>query len=153
MGTSVHRSERLKGARFGPHEIVRLIGHGATAIGVLDVGVEDGVPYLVMELLRGTDLRGLLADAAPLSLEHALAFVLPLASALQHAHEAGVLHRDLKPANIFLSRDVRDDVVPKLLDFGLSKVVAGVVASHKVTDAGTRDGFPLVSFHTDLRWR
>ncbi len=173
MGASVHRSERLKGARFGPHEIVRLIGHGATAsvfeathlglgksvaikllhehlasneqvagrfvregrvaaklshpnaIGVLDVGVEDGVPYLVMELLRGTDLRALLVDAAPLTVEHTLAFLLPIASALQHAHQAGVLHRDLKPANIFLSRDIRDDIVPKLLDFGLSKVVTG----------------------------
>jgi serine/threonine protein kinase len=177
VGTSVYRSEGLKGAHFGPYEIVGLIGHGATAsvfeakhvdlgksvaikmlhphlgsdeqvsgrfvregrvaarlthpnaVGVTDVGVEDGVPYLVMELLHGADLRALLADAAPLSTEHALAFLLPIASALQHAHEAGVLHRDLKPANIFLSRDVRDDIVPKLLDFGLSKVVTGPPAS------------------------
>ena len=53
------------------------------AIEVLDVGVEDGVPYLVMDLLHGTDLRALLADAAPLSPSHALAFLLPIASALR----------------------------------------------------------------------
>ena len=169
MSAPVARSEQLKGARFGPHEIVGLIGHGATAsvfeaqhvalgkavavkilhdhlahdaqianrflregrvaarlrhpniVDVLDVGVEQGIPYLVMELLHGTDLRVLLGETHLLTLEHALGFLLPIASAIAHAHDLGVIHRDLKPANIFLARDVRDDIVPKLVDFGLSK--------------------------------
>jgi serine/threonine protein kinase len=66
--------------------------------------------------------------------DHALAFLLPIASALQHAHDAGVLHRDLKPANIFLARDVRDDVVPTLLDFGLSKSIGGM-EEHALTSS------------------
>ena len=96
---------------------------------VLDVGLESDVPYLVMELLSGGDLRALLADVHVLTIEHALAFLLPIASALAHAHDVGVLHRDLKPANIFLSRDLRGDVVPKLVDFGLSKVATSETTS------------------------
>jgi tRNA A-37 threonylcarbamoyl transferase component Bud32 len=92
------------------------------AVDVLDVGVESEIPYLVMELLAGGDLRELLADVHLLSLEHALDFLLPIASALAQAHDLGILHRDLKPANIFLARDIRGDVVPKLVDFGLSKL-------------------------------
>ena len=80
---------------------------------MIDVGVEGAVPFLVMELLTGQDLRTLLRDAHLLTLEHALAFLLPIASALAQAHDAGVIHRDLKPANIFLARDIRGDVVPK----------------------------------------
>jgi serine/threonine protein kinase len=106
--------------------------HHPNIVVVLDVGAEAGLPYLVMELLSGTDLRTLLGDLDVLTVEHALSIVLPIASALAHAHDAGVLHRDLKPANIFLSRDVRDDVVPKLVDFGLSKV-AGVESTSSLT--------------------
>ena len=165
------RSEQLKGVRFGVYEIVRLVGHGATAsvfeaihiglgkpvalkllhehlsadeqitsrflregrvaarlqhphiVSVIDVGDDHGVPHLVMELLNGGDLRSLLASVGVLSVEHALAFLVPIASALAHAHDAGVIHRDLKPANIFLAEDEREGVVPKLVDFGLSKAL------------------------------
>jgi serine/threonine protein kinase len=100
-------------------------------VNVLDVGTDQGVPYLVMELLSGSDLRSLLADVGSLSVPHALGFLLPILSALVHAHAAGVVHRDLKPANIFLSRDARDTIVPKLVDFGLSKLAgaAGELSS------------------------
>lgn len=164
------RSEQWKGTRLGAYEIVRLIGHGATAsvfeathvdldkpvalkilhehlaandqikgrfvregrvaarlqhpniVNVIDVGTDRGIPYLVMELLSGGDLRALLADVGVASAEHTLDFLLPIVSALAHAHASGVVHRDLKPANIFLSRDARDTIIPKLVDFGLSKV-------------------------------
>jgi len=109
-------------------------------VGLLDVGVEGSVPYIVMELLRGGDLRALLADVRILTLEHALAFLLPIASGLGHAHDLGIIHRDLKPANVFLARDVRDDVVPTLVDFGLSKVtLRGASSSHTESElvAGT----------------
>jgi serine/threonine protein kinase len=109
------------------------------AVEVYDVGVEQGIPYLVMELLVGGDLRTLLADVGKLDVEHTLRLLLPIASALAYAHDAGVIHRDLKPANIVLARDVRDDVVPKLVDFGLSKAAGVVDASPTLTEmvAGT----------------
>jgi eukaryotic-like serine/threonine-protein kinase len=90
-------------------------------VDVIDVGADGPMPYLVMDLLEGTDLRKFLDDAGRLTPAHALALLLPIASALAHAHDAGILHRDLKPSNIFLARDMRGDVVPTLVDFGLSK--------------------------------
>ena len=171
MGLTRTRSDLLAGARFGQHEVVRLIGHGATAtvfearhvtlgkrvalkvlhdhlaadeqvsgrfvregrvaaqlrhpnvLDVIDVGVENGMPYLVMELLQGQDLRAVLAERGALPLQEALGVLLPIASALAHAHDAGAIHRDLKPANIFLAKDARGEIVPKLVDFGLSKLV------------------------------
>ncbi len=106
----------------------------------LDVGLDGEVPYLVMELLVGVDLGAWLAERRVLPLERALAILLPIASGLAAVHDAGVVHRDLKPANIFLARDARDAVVPKLLDFGLSKAKAPAGTSSlpvKAAVAGT----------------
>ncbi len=103
-------------------------------IDVVDVGEEGATPYLVMDLLAGGDLRTLLADVGALAVTHALALLVPIVSALGHAHDVGVVHRDLKPANIFLARDTRDNVVPTLVDFGLSKA-AGVDATSSSTQA------------------
>ncbi|WP_394833688.1 serine/threonine protein kinase [Pendulispora rubella] len=85
----------------------------------------DGSLVLVMELLRGETLRRHLKKKGPLSAEEAIAILLPVLSALEHAHEMGVVHRDIKPANIFLAVDPDGHVVPKLLDFGIAKVPQG----------------------------
>jgi serine/threonine protein kinase len=91
---------------------------------ILDVGVEGDLAFLVMERLQGEDLAAHLRASASkkLPLQDALAIVLPLASALSFAHEHDVLHRDLKPANVFLSRDRHGEILPKIVDFGLSKL-------------------------------
>jgi serine/threonine protein kinase len=93
------------------------------AIDVLDVGEEQGVAYLAMELLEGTSLEAHLRARHVLPLEDALAILFPIAAALAHAHALGIIHRDVKPGNVFLARDARGTVVPKLVDFGLSKIV------------------------------
>jgi serine/threonine protein kinase len=105
-----------------------LEGRAASAIkhpnvvDITDVGVHDGVPYLVMELLKGEDLethlrkRTLLDDASTIRL------ALPIIAALHTAHGSGVVHRDIKPSNIFMSIGPDEQVVPKVLDFGISKV-------------------------------
>ena len=93
------------------------------SLDVLDVGEERGVAYLVMELLDGTNLSTRLAERRALPLEDALALLFPVAAALAHAHGHGIIHRDVKPANIFRARDARANVVPKLVDFGVSKIV------------------------------
>jgi serine/threonine-protein kinase len=93
---------------------------------VLDVWQDDtGVPFLVMELLRGCSLEEELVARRKLPLSEALANVLPIARALAAAHASGIIHRDVKPANIFLCRDESSAVVPKLLDFGIAKTPEG----------------------------
>jgi TolB-like protein/tRNA A-37 threonylcarbamoyl transferase component Bud32/Tfp pilus assembly protein PilF len=81
-----------------------------------DVGQQDGVTFLVMELLEGKTLADALLKGPP-PMDHAIAFGLQIAQALDAAHTAGVIHRDLKPSNIMLTKDG-----VKLLDFGLAKL-------------------------------
>ena len=90
-------------------------------VNILDVGVEGAIAYLVMELLQGEDLAAHLRREKKLGIEAALAIFMPVASALAFAHVRGIVHRDLKPANVFLARDRHGEILPKLVDFGLSK--------------------------------
>jgi serine/threonine-protein kinase len=93
---------------------------------VFDAGaLGDGRPYLVMELLDGTDLRRVLAARGRLPAAEAAGYVLEAAGALAEAHALGLVHRDVKPANLFLARDEGGRVRLKVLDFGLAKVVGG----------------------------
>lgn len=78
---------------------------------------------IVMELLHGETLGEQIAKRGPIPLEEALDIFLPIASALAHAHRANVIHRDIKPDNVFLSRDPDGQLIPKVLDFGVSKLV------------------------------
>ncbi len=87
---------------------------------VHDYGVEDGTPYLVMELLRGEDLNARLHQRRRLSLPEAASILTQMGRALRRAHEAGIVHRDLKPANVFMARVDENEVV-KVLDFGIAK--------------------------------
>jgi len=70
---------------------------------VFDVGIHDGMPYIVSELLEGTTLREHLARR--LSLKKTADYVLQIANGLTAAHEKGIVHRDLKPENIFITRE------------------------------------------------
>ncbi|MBX7195316.1 MAG: protein kinase [Sandaracinaceae bacterium] len=89
---------------------------------VYGVGIEDEIPYLVMELLDGESLAALLDREKKLRPERVIDILVPVMSALVVAHQEGVIHRDLKPDNIFLQKTRAKTVVPKLLDFGISKV-------------------------------
>jgi len=93
---------------------------------IVDAGTDPvfDVSYLVQELLVGADLRARLSSTGALPVATALAVVVPIARALEAAHAAGVVHRDLKPGNVFLARMADGAVVPKLIDFGISKVEA-----------------------------
>src|SRR5918996_3122859 len=81
---------------------------------------EDGVLFIAMRLVDGTDLRRLLARDGPLEPAHALAIVGQAASALDAAHARGLLHRDVKPGNILLARDESGNDHVYLSDFGLA---------------------------------
>ena len=81
-----------------------------------DVGDQDGVPFLVMELLEGETLADSL-EAGSVAVERALVIATQIAEALDAAHAKGVIHRDLKPGNVMLTPSG-----VKLLDFGLAKL-------------------------------
>ncbi|WP_394838919.1 protein kinase [Pendulispora rubella] len=88
--------------------------------------LDDGRQYLVMELLEGKPLdRYLQEDKGRLTPEEAIPILRGIARALDAAHASGILHRDLKPENIFLSFDEDGEPFPKLLDFGIAKLVGG----------------------------
>lgn len=91
---------------------------------VTDFGSDAGVVYIVMELMRGEDLSALVSHApAGLDFSFVADVMLAVCAGVFAAHEKGVVHRDLKPQNIFLSRTAMGDVVPKVLDFGISKLL------------------------------
>jgi eukaryotic-like serine/threonine-protein kinase len=92
------------------------------AVGVLDFGqTEDGVFYLVMELVKGRPLDQVLRDEGVLSPARVVRIGMQVCEALEKAHEMQIVHRDLKPANIMLLDSRRDFV--KVLDFGLAKTL------------------------------
>ncbi|MEY4545500.1 MAG: hypothetical protein RL685_1695 [Pseudomonadota bacterium] len=100
--------------------VVASITH-PNVVNITDVGVHEGTPYLVMELLVGEDLHSHLTRNAPLDDLATARLVLPLIAALSAAHEVGVVHRDVKPSNIFLEQGSNGELIPKVLDFGISK--------------------------------
>ena len=90
---------------------------------ILDFNVDaDGKPYLVMELLSGPSLREELELSGPMTADVVVGILVPVASALQLAHDRGITHRDLKPANIVAHRYESGDRVYKVIDFGLVSI-------------------------------
>jgi len=101
-----------------------------------------GAPYLVMERLDGAALDVVLRQRGALEPRLALDILLQCARGLHLAHQKGVVHRDLKPANIFLHRPGTGALEPKVLDFGISKVV-GKTPEIAITQSSTVLGSPL----------
>jgi eukaryotic-like serine/threonine-protein kinase len=90
-----------------------------------DVGFRgEGTPFLVMELLDGQSLGETLENHGRLSPQKAVRCLLPIASALGHAHSHDIIHRDVKPENIILTLDEHGRTQPKLIDFGVASAVS-----------------------------
>jgi hypothetical protein len=104
-------------ARLAQPCIVRLLDGGRT---------EDGLPYLVMEHVEGVSLK---AHARTLSVRARVELVIRIAEALQYAHQQLVVHRDVKPSNVL----VEASGAPKLLDFGIAKLLEPGAARESVT--------------------
>src|SRR5271168_3691903 len=103
---------------------------------LFDVGSQDGIDFLVMELLDGQTLAERLAKGA-LPLAQAITVGIEIASALEKAHRQGIIHRDLKPANIMLTKSGA-----KLMDFGLAKPELAMTGS----SGGLTPSTPTMSF-------
>jgi|HubBroStandDraft_2_1064218.scaffolds.fasta_scaffold04183_6 serine/threonine protein kinase len=89
---------------------------------VHDVGtLEDGTPYMVMELLKGKDLARLLEESGALSVPRAVDYALQACAALAEAHAVRIVHRDIKPENLLLAERPADAPIVKIVDFGISK--------------------------------
>jgi eukaryotic-like serine/threonine-protein kinase len=104
-------------------------------VDVTDAVSIDGVPCLVMELLEGESLHDLFSRRAPMPVEALVDLLLPIIAALDFAHERGVFHRDIKPSNIFVARSWNGEITPKILDFGLSKLLDVAPQAGLTTDA------------------
>jgi serine/threonine-protein kinase len=97
---------------------------------VLDVGrLEDGAPYIVMELLEGEDLSSLLDARSVLPAGEAVDLVLQAIEGVAEAHANQIVHRDLKPANLFVTTERDGSPLVKVLDFGISKSSAAGAAT------------------------
>jgi len=87
---------------------------------VLDAGIEDGTPFIVMELLKGRDLRTLLGEQERMPVTLAVQLVREACEAVSEAHAKGIVHRDLKPENLFLAEAEHGASILKVIDFGIS---------------------------------
>ena len=93
----------------------------ANVVGVSDQGSDQGLVFLVMELVRGRTLRDLLQARGRLTVAEAFAVLEPVLAGLTAAHRAGIVHRDIKPENVLIGQDG----VVKVADFGLARAVVG----------------------------
>jgi serine/threonine protein kinase len=99
-------------------ELARELDHPAV-VGLLDAGEDAGIPFMVLELVKGETLRQLLDRDGKLAFGYARSLFIDIARALDHAHGRGIIHRDVKPQNIFVTAEGA-----RLGDFGNARVVS-----------------------------
>lgn len=118
--------------------------HHPNVVTVIDAGMHDSRPYLVMELLSGESLEARLARDGRIDELETCILLAQVARALEHAHASSLVHRDLSSANVFLC-DTQDDApaVVKVLDFGVSKVLDETQNGRVRTGGGKILGSPV----------
>src|SRR6266571_660990 len=118
------------------HAVARL--NHPNIVQVYDFGEEGDIAYLVMEFIRGDELKSSLATGGQFDRKECVRIMCELLDALDFAHEAGVVHRDIKPANVMLDGQGRT----KLTDFGVARVTDSDRTHVERTQAGTMVGTP-----------
>jgi len=122
-------------ARFSQEAAAAARVKSSHVVKIYDYGLTDTqTPFIVMELLEGTDLGHRIETSGPLPPRDVVAIISQLAKALERAHEKGVVHRDIKPENIFLGSE-GGELFVKLLDFGIAKTEQTI---KKMTTGGRR---------------
>jgi eukaryotic-like serine/threonine-protein kinase len=102
-------------------------------VATYDTGDDDGLAYIVMELVEGRTLRRIIDDRPRLPVPEAVDITSQVADALEHAHRQGLVHRDVKPANVLVQSDGR----VKVTDFGIAKAAGGDDLTRTGTVVGT----------------
>ncbi len=95
-------------------------------VSIYDVGKDGDIEYIVMEYVEGRNLKEIIREYAPLSMEQALHLARQLGEAIRHAHEHHIIHRDIKPQNILITEDGR----VKVTDFGIARAVSSATVTH-----------------------
>ena len=113
------------------------------SVHIYDFGVsDDGIHYIAMEYLIGTDLETLVTRNGPLPPGRAIHFARQVCDCLEEAHAAGIIHRDVKPSNLFVTRLGSEPDFLKLLDFGVARLRHSAAGDTRLTEAGTLFGTP-----------
>lgn len=138
---SVSSNEEIVGRFLAEARAVNQIRH-RNIIDVFGFGqLADGRHYYVMECLDGAPLDVVLARKGRFTPAEALPIVYAVAKALDAAHGHGIVHRDLKAENVFLARE-GDETYPKLLDFGIAKLISSEQGAQSRTRSGIQVGTP-----------
>src|SRR5580658_1808876 len=125
--------EAAAGANVKSPHVVQVFDHGIAP---------DGAPFIVMELLEGSDLATHSERNGPMSLFEVERVISQTCKALSRAHERGIIHRDIKPQNIFLTNVGGEEVFVKVLDFGIAKATESLPGISSATKTGAMMGTP-----------
>ncbi len=117
-----HRNPETVERRFLREARIAAAVRHPNVVEVYDFGVADQTPYMVMELLEGASLAERTRTPPLLTLGELFDLVDGLLAGLAAVHEAGIVHRDIKPENIFLASGAEGTTVPKVFDFGVSRI-------------------------------
>jgi serine/threonine protein kinase len=138
--------EARAAAAINNDHVVRIIDVGTMRSTRTEDSLEVELPFIVMEMLSGTDLDRMLHARGPLPISEAVDYVLQACTAVAAAHALGIVHRDLKPANLFVTQVPDDLPLVKVLDFGISKMTQPdgfEEENRKLTRTGMMVGSPV----------
>jgi serine/threonine protein kinase len=124
--------ERLRERLFREAQSAGMLSH-PNIVTIYDIAEENGLAYIFMECVDGPPLEKVLNAAAPIPSENALLILRQTATALDYAHQKGIVHRDIKPANIL----IHEPTLAKITDFGVAKIM-----SQQMTQSGVMMGTP-----------
>jgi serine/threonine protein kinase len=124
--------ERLRERLFREAQSAGMLSH-PNIVTIYDIAEENGLAYIFMECVDGPPLERVLNGAEPIRSENALSILRQTATALDYAHQKGIVHRDIKPANIL----IHERTHAKITDFGVAKIM-----SQQMTQSGVMMGTP-----------
>ncbi len=130
--TDESERERLRERLFREAQSAGMLSH-PNIVTIYDIAEENGLAYIFMECVDGPPLEKVLNGAPPIPSESALSILQQTATALDYAHQKGIVHRDIKPANILIDEHTH----AKITDFGVAKIM-----SQQMTQSGVMMGTP-----------